>query len=82
MKPIMAKIDGNMTRELDDNLLDILTADQRAGLEKMKGAKADIGSSSSKWKAAAKTFKAGRVEAAEEINYMDALSTRIQNKRL
>jgi len=54
MKPIMAKIDGNMTRELDDNLLDILTADQRAGLEKMKGAKADIGSSSSKMESSSK----------------------------
>jgi hypothetical protein len=35
-----------MTKELDDNLLNILTSDQRDQLEKMKGAKVDIGSSS------------------------------------
>ena len=37
-----------MSKELDDNLLDVLSADQRAELEKMKGPKADIGFSSSK----------------------------------
>jgi hypothetical protein len=48
----MVKFGGNnlkkQTKELDDKLLDILTADQRAELEKLKGAKADIGHSSSK----------------------------------
>ncbi|MGD0517182.1 MAG: hypothetical protein ABSA26_06560 [Thermoguttaceae bacterium] len=40
-----------MTKELDDNLLDILTADQRSEFEKMKGPKADVGSSSFKMEA-------------------------------
>ncbi len=35
-----------MAQELDVKLLDILTSDQSAQLEKMKGAKVDIGSSS------------------------------------
>ncbi len=54
----LVKFGGNnltkMTKELDDKLLDILTADQRAELEKMKGEKADIGYSSFKMEGSSK----------------------------
>jgi hypothetical protein len=50
----MAKIDGNMTKELGKQLNDVLTEDQRAEFEKLKGPKADLGHSSFKMKNSSK----------------------------
>jgi len=44
----MMKLDGKRTKELTEKMYDVLTEEQRAEFEKMKGPKADIGHSSFK----------------------------------